>query len=151
MDLNERYNPVTDTLNLSPSDKIDDNERLNRIGLAQKREMDAKRRLEEKRQDAITSYEKYEDDKYRIEVYERQQRMQEEYNQEQERLRQERQEDLAEKQRHIREAKARYDKLSFFKKLFTKKIDSFKQGFGYYKSDDMSIQQIDNLYQGKSR
>lgn len=58
---------------------------------------------------------------------------------------------LAEKQRHITEAKKRYKQLSFFSKLFAKKIDYFKRGVGYYNPDGMTNEQIDNLYQGKSR
>ena len=57
----------------------------------------------------------------------------------------------AEKQRHITEAKKRYQNLSFFNKLFAKKIDYFKKGPGYYNVDNMTNDQIDNLYTGKGR
>ena len=53
----------------------------------------------------------------------------------------------------IEHAKERYMSKSFFYKLFHKQIDYFKRGQRFYNPDNMTIEEIDNLYLdgGRSR
>lgn len=146
--MDDRYNPVTDTYNPHiPVDELSETQRKSIAEAEIRREIENKRKREFARDAAIAAHDQYLDDLARLE----QSRQQKEYEHQQFLNKLKESEQIAEKQARIREAKRRYENLSFFKKLFTKKIDYFKQGIGYYKSSDMTIDQIDNLYQGKSR